>query len=765
MLKKIIPFTPIDIIARKREILETLKRGPLSWRQIATNTHTVQDAFLLMQSTALSGKRRLEIAALLEPFGVFIHGNLNPKGKPFKPEKVLPFDFHHTAPILRVALLESLKKAGAYIAQFPGLEKRGALVANLSFNVTVLVGTEKIRKNITVPVHKEGMPIQSIAERDAKRIKRNGHAENAFWYHVSQAATVKRLLQTVKHTVEEGTPGATVYKLNAVVSQLSGSYEMCDPCHEGSSKALRVEFKQALELGARGLRIRVPKNHDGIAMGLQYTYAFSPAAQSDHSYTKPALFEKRRAPRNNFYSDQVIGQSRMGKFDSISADDLPSYTLFVSNGPDYDERHQWYFTGEVVNLGERSGACTRCSTAIQFEHTIQNYISGEVRVIGSQCIKKYQEEFDVLDTDDVVVEDEAERAKIVKGQKTLLKKIEAIKESLRSPEISGELQVALDGYLLNGFLSPKEAAIVIAAMTDDGVSDLAIEEVEGESFTDYSLEELTALEDYCAKGKRKLKKLVPKIQEAKEAIEERIREEQVRQKREARRVAWEAERIARQAKVAAQQDFLKRMSAKIAQKSGFSNWNLDESYTQYRCISFGHLRHVVMLDLIEADKLILRELSLKDPTEKQFKDVTAPQLRKIQDLLPDYYQRHSSRFAPILAASSPQGPYPGGASASAFSSPSPSKRRRVDFSPAQSTPRKTFAELRSALCKLNKEPQKELLVLQQLKDLQSAFNQFPEELKGTLQRSFGAFIGKNQARFPAICKLMSDLLALSKAER
>ena len=738
MLNKVISFNSDSVFSRRTEIMKALEKGPESWRYIEQETRLVQEAVMLMMSDRLEGTDRLAIVSSLERFGVLVHGNLNPDGKAFKPEKIIPFDFHHKAPEMRVSLLAALQKATQYKQQLPGLDKRGALIATLSMNVTLKNGT---RKSYAIPVHTPTTPILSIAAATAKELNKNGHAETAFWHHLSQEKTVNQLLLTLKDVIrKDSNPATTIDKLNAIVVHLSGSYEMCDSCHDGSSTKLQSGISSVFEKIARTLKIRVPKNAKGIAMAMQYTYAFSPSEEhSGNHYSKPPVFDDKRVTRANFHSGNVIIQRRMGKFDSIDPDHLSPYTLFVSNGPDYDERHQWFFTGNVTNLNARSGACSRCTTKIQYEFEIQHYLSGETAVIGSECIKKYPTSYDVLDHRDLVVEDKEHRKSIVSGQKNHLETISNIKTAIGGDAaVTPEVQQVLDNYLLNGFFSWKEAALILSMLNTP--PKLKIEEVEGEPLASFSLTELIDLEQYFLNGTKKQKTVLPRIQTAIKKLEDKKR------------------RAAEQARIDSRQGFLKRISAKIASNLNYSNWHLDEHYTKYKSLTLGYIRFIVEQTLSADEISILEALTLKPPTDEQLQKLTASQYHALKRVLPRYYELHAQKLdtAPLIRRALKR-PAPASPLTSSTDSPPPTKVRRV-IPPTPETPKKKLATLRSWLYKLKKNPHLADKIKEKLYEIKQGLNSFSQETIDPLLRALTIFREENQGQYPNILSIMLSII-------
>lgn len=557
------PQTPEDL----RKLLEELLDADNATKY-RTETPIINFAAQWLTDPKTTPEFRLEIASLLEQLGVFVHGNLNPQGKEFKPDKIQLFRFEKPLRELRFELSRTIARVaeGGKVKDF---EKRGKVIANLTFNVTLLVDGIKHRRTLTVPIC---IPKTSVAAQ--KKEEANGHAEAALLQGLQDPKQIKRILeeliQTARHAdimVEEDT---ALYKINAAVLQVASTLQSCDACHEDmSTKLINGPIKTQIEIQAKKLGIAIPqKTSKGIATAIQYAYALSPdPKKSANKYTKPTFFDEKKSPRQNFTTAGLVVQRQSKK--SKTVDRNTPYTLFISNGPDkatytdwfpndefldtlwaiwgkkiFETRskfnnyiqkvrprvmaasvekedfktalEEWRFYGDKDEVDKEGGErqdCEFCGhVKLSYYFVIENTLIDKSLKIGSECIQRF-EEVDLIDDEGMVLKSREARKEFLKIELDILKARKSPNEIQSKLKEIDEVDLEKNGFLeifiasKRNILDPKTAAKIFKLKADhfpEMKLKLHINQRDGAKFVQLSREELELIRPSINKGDQKV---------------------------------------------------------------------------------------------------------------------------------------------------------------------------------------------------------------------------------------------------------------------
>jgi hypothetical protein len=376
----------------------------------------ISQAFNFIKKIDTSPAERIEIASLLARMGYLVHGNFDPKGKEFKPEKITMFAFEE--PFL--SLVSNLRSATAReIKRYDGgkviYAKKNKLVANIAFNITYIDDGIKKRKIIYLPVVLSKSVYEEVGQ----------HSEIALYAQLKQKDVIDKILSRVGSKLSDDlnlpVDRLSIYKINAIVIQMASRFRSCDDCHDKGLSIfergqLIVNFESRIK--AKGWRIPKNKENPGLSSAIQFNFNFSPLTEKskNNSYTKP-LYSKSefKQHRRNFLSDNVFVQRNSKK---VAADSDPdkNYSLFLSNGydliklpikgsgGDYEKLlslsveqedinealKEWEYTGKCVRLAQKkSGDCEVGPHKITFVYTILNIFTGHTLEVGSECVKKF----------------------------------------------------------------------------------------------------------------------------------------------------------------------------------------------------------------------------------------------------------------------------------------------------------------------------------------------------------------------------------------
>jgi hypothetical protein len=314
-------------ITNQAELINLISFLPFTESELVT--HLTSE----IKKQETEGSDRQEMATILVRLGYLVLGNLNPKEKEFKPEKIVVVNFN-----------DNVKQQHLSYRNANGSNAFGQchLIVNLGFYISFNIDGEinKQRTYISLPIKIPDTKSYSIDSLDKSSLNdldpQTKHSEIAFYDQLfGNPAILDELMQKIPEAIAQkiGTyPKAIInIKINGVIFEFFSKYQSCDTCHSFGSQKLWTAFTDKLKHTSLVLPKKSP-----VATGALFNFLFSCNISNLGNTFLTPLTVLGQTSSKNFFTNCFIQRQCPDAVSDVCIYPLGSsdnqHTLFISNG-------------------------------------------------------------------------------------------------------------------------------------------------------------------------------------------------------------------------------------------------------------------------------------------------------------------------------------------------------------------------------------------------------------------------------------------------